>query len=330
MFKKYNSIENTYREKVIEQIHLHGYGTDTFIVQEKVHGANFSFICDGKSVQVAKRTTILEEGETFNNYQFVLDTYRDRIFELFSLITKDIPEVHTIYVYGELFGGSYGHPEVKRFPDMVKVQKGISYSPKNDFYAFDICINQEQYLDVHQTNTYFEKTGMFYAKTLFEGSLQDALEYSNLFSTRIPQWLGLPEMENNFCEGVIIRPIKNRIFRNGSRLILKNKNEKWSEKSKVKEVVKPIELTEEETTLWNILHSYLTENRLINVQSKLGEFQIKAIGKTIGFLAKDALEDFTKEHSDLWDTVEKDRRKIITKRLNIKSATLVKALYLKQ
>ncbi|WP_299674384.1 RNA ligase, Rnl2 family [uncultured Dokdonia sp.] len=328
MFKKYNSIENTYREKVIEQIHLHGYGTDTFVVQEKVHGANFSFICDGKDVRVAKRTALIEEGEQFNNYRFVLEMYKVRILELFSLLKSDIPEVVVIHVYGELFGGSYGHPDVKKIPSMVKVQKGISYSPKNDFYAFDICVNQEKYLDVHQANSYFEKTGMFYAKTLFEGSLQDCLEYPNLFSTYIPLWLGYPEMETNFCEGVVIRPSKNSMFRNGSRVILKNKNEKWSEKSNVKKVVKPIEFTKDETILWNILHSYLTENRLINVQSKLGEFQIKTIGKTIGFFAKDALEDFTKEHRTLWDTIEKERRKVITKRLNVVSATLVKAMYL--
>ncbi|MEP0263104.1 RNA ligase, Rnl2 family [Dokdonia sp.] len=328
MFKKYNTIENTYREKVIEQIHLHGYGKDTFVVQEKVHGANFSFICDGKNIYVAKRTTIIEEGEQFCNYLFVVDTYKERILRLFSLLKNDIPEVQTIHVYGELFGGSYEHPEVKKNPIMVKVQKGISYSPKNDFYAFDICINQEYYLDVHQANTYFETLNIFYAKTLFEGNLQDCLEYPNVFNTHIPLWLGFPEMENNFCEGVVIRPTKNRIFRNGSRVILKNKNEKWSEKSKVKKVVKPIEFTEEETTLWNILNSYLTDNRLVNVQSKLGDFQIKTIGKTIGLFAKDALIDFTKEHNDLWDIIEKDRRKVITKRLNIAAATLVKAMYL--
>jgi Rnl2 family RNA ligase len=330
MFKKYNTIENTYREKVIEQVHLHGYGNETYVVQEKVHGANFSFICDGKNVHVAKRTAIIEENEPFNNYLFVLETYKERILKLFSFIQSDIPEVHTIHVYGELFGGCYEHPEVKKVPNMVKVQKGISYSPKNDFYAFDICINQEQYLDVHQANTYFEKLDMFYAKTLFEGNLQDCLAYPNVFSTHIPLWLGLQEMENNFCEGVIIRPSKNKIFRNGSRVILKNKNERWSEKSNVKKVVKPVEFTEEETTLWNILNSYLTENRLVNVQSKLGKFQIKAIGKTIGFFAKDTLEDFTKEHSLLWDIIEKDRRKVITKRLNLEAATIVKVMYLQR
>ena len=47
MFKKYNSIENTYREKEVEQIYLHGYDKETYVVQEKVHGANFSFITNG-------------------------------------------------------------------------------------------------------------------------------------------------------------------------------------------------------------------------------------------------------------------------------------------
>lgn len=328
MFKKYNSIENSYREKVVEQIYLHGYGNDTFVVQEKVHGANFSFIFDGANVLVAKRTALIEEGERFNNYEYVLENYKDRILTLFSLLKNDIPEVKTIHVYGELFGGSYPHPEVEKLPDMVKVQKGISYSPKNEFYAFDICINKEYYLDVHQSNSYFEKLDIFYAKTLFGGDLKSCLAFPNIFSSYIPKWLELPEIKDNFCEGVVIRPVNNRIFRNGSRVILKNKNEKWSEKSKVKKVVKPIELTAEETALWDVLYSYLTENRLINTQSKLGDFQLKMIGKTIGFFAKDALQDFVKENPLIWNDLEKERKKIITKQLNKKASDIVKSVYL--
>ena len=71
MFKKYNSIENTYREKQIEQVYLHGYDNEKYVVQEKVHGANFSFITDGEVIQVAKRSGLIAEDEKFNNYKFV-------------------------------------------------------------------------------------------------------------------------------------------------------------------------------------------------------------------------------------------------------------------
>ena len=40
MFRKYNSIENTYREEFLERIKSHGFWNDEFVVQEKVHGAN--------------------------------------------------------------------------------------------------------------------------------------------------------------------------------------------------------------------------------------------------------------------------------------------------
>ncbi|MDN5422778.1 MAG: hypothetical protein L0G39_16725, partial [Chryseobacterium sp.] len=47
IFKTYNSIENAYQARVIDQIRLQGFGDEVFIVQEKVHGANFSFFTDG-------------------------------------------------------------------------------------------------------------------------------------------------------------------------------------------------------------------------------------------------------------------------------------------
>lgn len=35
------------------------------------------------------------------------------------------------------------------------------------------------------------------------------------------------------CEGTIVKTLKTKYFGNGSRVILKNKNEKWTEKSKM-------------------------------------------------------------------------------------------------
>lgn len=43
MFKKYNSIENTYRQEFLDKIKGHGFWEDEFVVQEKVHGANLSY-----------------------------------------------------------------------------------------------------------------------------------------------------------------------------------------------------------------------------------------------------------------------------------------------
>ena len=68
MFKKYNSIENAYRKEFIERVALTTINSNDFVVQEKVHGANFSLITDGRDLKSAKRTSILEDTEKFYNH----------------------------------------------------------------------------------------------------------------------------------------------------------------------------------------------------------------------------------------------------------------------
>lgn len=43
-FKKYNSIENSYRQKFLNYIVEQGKAAGEWTVSEKVHGANFSFV----------------------------------------------------------------------------------------------------------------------------------------------------------------------------------------------------------------------------------------------------------------------------------------------
>lgn len=109
------------------------------------------------------------------------------------------------------------------------VQHGIYYCPSNDFYAFDILLNHEKYLNNLTASQLFEKFEFIYAKTLYTGVLKDCMNYKNEFKTTIPKEYGLPELEGNICEGVVIRPIEPSYLKNGSRIIVKNKNEKWAE-----------------------------------------------------------------------------------------------------
>jgi len=333
MFKKYNSIENTYREKAIEQVYLHDYGNDVFVVQEKVHGSNFSFITEGNKIQVAKRTSIISEDENFSNHKYVISKYEKAILELFKLVKLDFPETEMITVFGEIFGGSYNHPDVEKIGGMTRIQKGVFYTPENDFYAFDICINHTQYVDVTIANTYFEEVGIFYAKTLFAGTFSECLAYPNDFESKVHEWLNLPKIEDNICEGTIIKPLISKCFGNGQRVIFKNKNEKWSEKSHLKKMHtdKPNAVAAFSDTEKEVMHTllgYVNENRLMNVQSKIGEFSPKQTGKTIGLLAKDALEDFMKDHETAWNTIEKKHQKVMTKILNREAASVVKEVLL--
>lgn len=313
IFKTYNSIENAYQARIIEQIRLQGFGDEIFIVQEKVHGANFSFFTNGKEIKIAKRTSFIEKDEKFFNAHQILERYRKNVIKAFHKVKKSYPNVENIIIYGELFGGGYKHKEVEPVKDAVRVQAGIEYAPYNEFYAFDIKLNGITYLDTDMINSIFEETGFFYAKTLFQGTLEEALKFPNVFNSKIPTWLGLPEM-NNMCEGTIIKTLKTKYFGNGARVILKNKNEKWIEKSKMvkkqeRTTQKHICFSDKAQNIWDEIQKYVTENRLNNVLSKVGEFEPKMKGKVIGLFAQDIFEDFGKDFPEAFKTIEKEEQK---------------------
>jgi Rnl2 family RNA ligase len=320
IFKTYNTIENVYQTRVIDQIRMQGFGDEVFIVQEKVHGANFSFFTDGKEIKIAKRTSFIEKDEKFYNAHQILERYRENVINVFEKVKTMYPNVETVVIYGELFGGGYKHKEVELVKEAIRVQKGIEYAPYNEFYGFDIKLNGITYLDTDLVNQIFKETGFFYAKILFQGTLDEALKFTNVFDSKIPAWLGLPEIENNMCEGTIVKTLKTKYFGNGSRVILKNKNEKWTEKSKMvkkdRPVKKDVHFSEEAQEIWEEIRRYATANRLKNVVSKIGEFEPKMVGKVIGLFAQDILEDFEKDFPKVFTTIEKEEQKRINKKLN--------------
>lgn len=328
IFKTYNTIENAYQARVIDQIRMQGFGDEVFIVQEKVHGANLSFFTDGKEIKMAKRTAFIEQDEKFYNAHDILERYRKNVIHIFEKVKAVYPDMETVVIYGELFGGGYKHKEVAPVKDAIKVQKGIEYAPHNEFYGFDIKLNGTTYLDTDLANQIFEETGFFYAKILFQGTLEEALKFPNAFGSKIPAWLGLPEIEDNMCEGTIIKTLKTRYFGNGARVILKNKNEKWTEKSKVVRKERParkdVHFSGKAREIWEEIRSYVTVNRLNNVMSKTGEFEPEMMGKIIGLFSQDVLEDFEKDFPEAFAAIEKDEQKRINKKLNSLVIDLVK------
>ena len=326
MFKKYNSIENTYRDEFLERVKTHGFWEDEFVVQEKVHGSNLSFFTkDGKTFFSAKRTGLIEENEKFYNYKTVLEDIKPKLELLWNILKNDFPKLEQLTIFGELFGGDYPHPEIEVDKKSVAVQKGIFYSPKNHFYAFDILLNAKKYLDVHTANMYFERVKLLYAKTIFKGSIVECLKHENDFNTTIPQELGLPLLEPNIAEGVVIRPTKTSYFNSGKRVILKNKNEKWSENKKYhKSINQTDESSEKVIKLQEAIKTFVTENRLNNVISKIGEITQKDFGKVLGMFNKDIVEDFTKVYSDLLNDLDKKEIKMINKSIGKIAMELVK------
>ncbi|MCI5083053.1 MAG: RNA ligase, Rnl2 family [Saprospiraceae bacterium] len=317
LFRKYNSIENTYQTRFLERVEREGLAEGTFVVQEKVHGSNLSFLSeDGQHFMSAKRSGLLQSDEHFYNHQLLMDRHLSTLQLLWQLIEADGYELTRLQVYGEVFGGSYPHPEVDTVKQAMKVQKGVFYAPGNHFYAFDIVINGEQYLNMDVVEKYLAKAGFFYAKPLLKGTLQECLAYANAFQTTIPDLLGLPPIADNICEGVVIKPVESCFLKSGARVVLKNKNEKWSEKKQAtRKVRKSVTLPEHVLELREEMLCYVTENRLNNVLSKIGEVSMKDFGKVLGLFNKDILEDFEKDNQEALAALDKKEHKMLTKSL---------------
>ena len=334
-FKKYSSIENHFYKDYLDQVREQVPADMQWVVQEKVHGTNSSFLCDGNDVKFAKRTSILGDDEKFYDYQEILDEYRDKVLSLYSRVCQHHEGVESISVFGELCGGSYPHPDVQHIGRLTVIQKGVFYTPGHEFYGFDIYVFTKEdgyYLSVDETNALFEAEGFFYAKPLFKGTLDECLAYPNEFQSKIAEWLGYPAIEDNICEGIVIRPVTPHYLRTGSRALIKSKNARFAENKSVKrrnrQLETPVEYSKELAELIESLASYVNENRLANVVSHIGEVRMPAdLGKLIKEMSYDVVEDFLKEHSSLYNVIDKSEIKIFNKELNKMISSLVKKVY---
>lgn len=287
-FTKYSSLTNV-SQKFIDKITELGYANIPYIVNEKVHGANFGIHWDAENgVRFSKRSGFLEEGEVFYAHTKIADELSTRILAMANEL-----DVTTISVYGEIFGGSfYGDQEV----GSKKIQKEVEYSPKTEFMAFDLITDGNymcgqgslEVLDLYgfQCPPYFGKFN----------SLQEALQVANDMDSEVPDQLGFTAKEGNIMEGVVIKPAwDDIILPNGKRLIIKNKNSKFSEKNNTKEVKVPVELSDHAKTLVVSLSTYINPNRLSNVLSKEGILTAKDFGRILGLFVQDAISEWNED-----------------------------------
>lgn len=277
-FRKFSSLENTYRQNLINKVEYEGKDNGQWIVTEKIHGANFSFWCDGTEVKVASRTQFVDG--TFFNCQAVINKYSENIMRLFHGANQG----SVLVVYGELFGGN--------------IQKEVEYGEK-DFKAFDVVwdgtpinkLGAEEDCEAH---------GIGFVPILRLGSFAECLALGNTFqSTLTPSGYE----DENTSEGLVIEPVVPSWLNNGTRIYFKNKTESFSEKKRQPKERQVFELSEEESDLMNEILEYNTSSRVLNVLSKVGEITNKDFGKVLGLTTQDLLEDFAKD-------TEKDPKKI--------------------
>ncbi|MEO1431376.1 MAG: RNA ligase family protein [Cyanobacteria bacterium J06633_8] len=299
-----------------------------WVVTEKIHGANFGIVTDGLEVKFAKRKQFLDSGEDFFGYQLLQNQLIIKTKEIFKILQAEKTSLQKIFIYGELFGGEYPHPEVTPVSGVQAIQTGVYYSPNIEYCAFDIGIventnnNEKMYLDYDIALQIFEKVGMIAAKPLFIGKYEEAASYNIGFESTIPQILNLPYLQQgNKAEGIIIKPVKSFYIqtRKGRiRPIIKHKIPEFAEDSRYHQAQKwnyqntfnqnlhqNQELSFEDELSQEML-ALVTATRLDNVISKFGRItnqDIDKIQQLVDLLQKDVLESFYEEYESIFNAV---------------------------
>lgn len=288
-FKKWHSIENTYRQKHIDFFldEYPGLESETYVILEKLHGSSFQwFFQPGESVKAGSRNRYLDASGSFQGAS-IAQLIDDNASVIAHFQRWSDADACNIRLFSELIGKGIG--------------KGVDYGSEKRVRYFGIMID-DKLLPFKETRTHVPVKDIVPIVAIV-GSLQEALDFDIEFDSRIL------EKSDNICEGVVIQPYE-RVYcdRYGtSPFILKKKNDKFKEKEnapKIRIIDSDVERLNAEFLL------YITDNRLQSVFSKHGEIDNpRQIGEYIKLILADAKEDFVKDFQDGIDALGKARQK---------------------
>jgi Rnl2 family RNA ligase len=307
MFFAYEKIEEDFKQYAFSEADYRQFKKTDWVVTEKIHGANFSVYLSAAEIQYANRKALLTKEDDFFHYQTLVDALHSKFRQLFSLIKEQYPAIQTLIVYGELFGGAYPHPQVPKNQAVLPVQTGVYYSPKIEFWVFDlgIILNSQPdfraYLDFSTMLEFCQLADLQVVEPLLIGKYEAAVNFDISFQSTISAKLGLPALPNNWAEGVVIRPAQTFYLETPKgkfRPILKRKIKAFSEQ-KYHEAQKwnyqELQFAEKLAFIENQVANLATPNRLQNAVSKIGRVKKNDPNKLKQLkelLSEDIMEEF--------------------------------------
>lgn len=313
LFIKYPSLTNSSQRKFIDNVRLY-YPNETWIVTEKIHGANFSIIFDkDNNINFASRNMLLKSTDKFYDLpglKFVENNGKSlvqRVSELNQYLREFYGDTVTqVNMYGEYAG---------TLTQGNKVQKEVDYGTQ-EFYLFDITVTMNGIL-LAVSKTFVrdlaEKFGLAQPVLLLvTNNFDEALSVPNDFdsiSGRL-KYNGAKQITEelifsgqNITEGVVIEPDEPKFFSSGTRVILKNKNSKFSENHTSKPMKKEAILSDSENKLFHLVNGYINEQRVSNVCSHYGYGTKEELAKNFSSVVKevfaDVVSDLEKDEIDL-------------------------------
>lgn len=176
-----------------------------WVATEKIHGAQLVVASDGTAVRFGKRKAWLGEQEAFFGWQLLRAPLEQAAMKLYLQLGEPGP----VYLYGELFGGHYPHPDVPALPGMQAVQTGIWYAPTLGYAVFDIAVvrgGKLWFLAHSQVLELTAKAGFVSAPLLGRGNRGTLSKLPVRYPSTIPGLLGLPALADNIAEGFVLKP----------------------------------------------------------------------------------------------------------------------------
>lgn len=269
-FQRYPSIDNI-TQSVLNTGRFGGLeDQQEWYVQEKVHGCNVSFWCNGQDVRSARRNGWILKEETFFTVTETMNQYNSLgVFtNLYDQMIEsgDLQPSECLIIYGEFYGG-YFLPQPD--PHFKPVQKEIQYSPKHRFICFDIAVAPKEtaatmvvsgnyehcdeesqtsqqepesqstlkFLNLDKIQSLCASVRLPFCPVLFRGSFKECIEFSKenyeKQTTLVDLDLSALNFEGNIREGHVIRrviPRHGQYKRGELGSALKHKNSKFSER----------------------------------------------------------------------------------------------------
>lgn len=193
------------------------------------------------------------------------------------------------------------------------VQKEVQYGPQ-DFYIFDIMVTTEDnefFLNKLVVRELCERYNLAQPALLFvTPNFELALQVPNDFDSisgdhRYSKEAYDEELSftgKNITEGVVIEPVEVQFYKD-SRIIIKNKNQKFSENHSSKPMKKESILSEDEQQFFDLIKGYSNTNRVSNICSHYGFGTREDVQKNFSLIVKetlqDAINDIKKDFDDL-------------------------------
>lgn len=300
-FKKYPSLENLYKATGILE---HEY----LVVTEKIHGTNARFMHSPEHGLVigSRNNTVFIDGEVKREF-YGFTTW---------LQASGIPEKIKAYpdhtFYGEFFGGS--------------IQSGIDYGPDKYLRIFDIRNPEATLLDHPDVVAITKELDIPMVPVLFEGKVTLEELKKNVDDMSLVGMQNDVDSDKNYQEGFVIRAVPMAKDAWGNTLIVKYKSEKWAENAKAPKVK---EVSEEKILLrkqaLEFAESVVTPGRVATICDHITRDEdVELEMKHTPVFLREMVNDIMKEHSEIYEKLEKPQVNAFNKAVSTNAVPLFK------